>query len=68
VRRAHALALTALPRDLESNLRELERWSLRVRSTDDHVLSDWDAERRWKGAFELSLAELFEHERELGKR
>jgi hypothetical protein len=54
-----------IPAALEDDAEELEAWSLRVRGTSDHVWLLWEAEARWGGELEVTLADLVRREKEL---
>ncbi len=59
-----SVAFPAVPDLLSRDPGARRGWSLRVRSTDDGVLTQWRARRRWVGAFELPLETLFTREQE----
>lgn len=57
-----ALELERIPAACLRDERERARWSLRVTSTTNDVLTQWWCDRYWKGSFELPLAEAMERE------
>ena len=57
-----------LPPELEHDIAARRAWSLRVRGTDERILRDWDAERRWSGTLVLGMDELLERGEALRKR
>lgn len=53
----------ALPLEMAADAAELARWTARLTGTSEGVLRLWDAEERWGGTVEVSLAELVQREK-----
>ena len=60
--------LLPLPRALEHDKDARRAWSLRVHGTNERILRDWKADRRWSGALDLGLDELLVRGGELRDR
>ena len=57
-----------LPVALEHDSDARRAWTLRVRGTNENILRDWKADRRWSGTLEVGLGELLARGAERGPR